>query len=323
MSPPFPPPLSPGPNGTGAAAAADLGRLARLLDESLLGQEGPELVALVRHVRDLTERTVDSPEATSAVSDLLTILSDLDLHTSIRLVRAFSAFSRLANVAEQVSQVEDLSDRRGFGPGGWLRQTIDRVKADGVPSPVLERIVNDLELRPVFTAHPTEAARRSILMKLRRVAELLGDRSYPATAEDIACADRRLSEVIDAMWQTDELRMDKPEPRDEADSVIYYLNELFHKVVPELTEDLDRELARLGLEMPAAARPLRFGTWVGGDRDGNPFVSPEVTLSVLALQREQAVGLLVPIAADLSWQLSTSTRVAPASKELLASLDAL
>ncbi|MDQ1416871.1 MAG: phosphoenolpyruvate carboxylase [Acidimicrobiaceae bacterium] len=317
-------PMSTTPLVGGAAAAADLGRLARLLDESLVRQEGPELVALVRHVRDLTEHSVTSPEtgSTDPALDLLTILSDLDLDTSIRLVRAFSAFSRLANVAEQVGQVDDLSDRRGHGPGGWLRQTIDRVKDEGVDPPLLDRVVDGLELRPVFTAHPTEAARRSILMKLRRVAELLGDRSYPATAEDISTADRRLAEVIDAMWQTDELRLDKPEPRDEADSVIYYLIDLFRNVVPDLLEDLDRELARLGMAMAPDARPLRFGTWVAGDRDGNPYVTAAVTLSVLAMQREQAVSLLVPLVEELSWQLSTSTRLAPASEELLASLEA-
>lgn len=319
------------PTSTGAGAAtAEVERLARLLDESLVRQVGPDLVALVGRVRDLTERS-ELPAASGALSvsdqanlagsELLTLLSDLDLDTAIRLVRAFSAFSRLANVADQVGQVEDLSDRRGHGPGGWLRQTIDRVKAEDVPPDLLQRVVDSLELRPVFTAHPTEAARRSLLMKLRRVAVLLADRSYPATAEDVARTDLHLAEVLDALWQTDELRLDKPQPRDEADSVIYYLNDLYRNVLPDLVEDLDRELARLGLEMSADARPLRFGTWVGGDRDGNPFVTPDVTLSVLAMQREQAVGLLVPLVEELSWQLSTSTRVAPASEALLASLE--
>jgi len=295
--------------------------LARLLDESLVRQEGPDLVALVRHVRELTEQSVASGDSSGTAADLLSILSDLDLDTAIRLVRAFSAFSRLANVAEQVGQVEDLSDRRGHGPGGWLRQTIDQVEAEGVADTVLDRVIDELELRPVFTAHPTEVARRSVLMKLRRVAQLLGERSYPATAEDIALTDRRLAEVIDAMWQTDELRLDKPEPRDEADSVIYYLTDLYRTVMPELLEDLDRELARLGRELPPEAQPLRFGTWVGGDRDGNPNVTPEVTLTVLARQREQAVDLLVPLIEDLSWELSTSTSLVPTSGELLASLE--
>ena len=322
----LPPPRTTTPPRAAAPAAADVDRLARLLDESLTRQEGPELVALVRHVRDLTERSVSPAEASAAAADLLAILSDLDLGTAIRLVRAFSAFSRLANVAEQVGQVEDLSNRRGHGPGGWLRQTIDRVQAEDVPEDVLARVIGGLELRPVFTAHPTEAARRSILMKLRRVAALLGDRTGASHAEDADSAeyrsrtDRHLAEVIDATWQTDELRLDKPEPRDEADSVIYYLNDLYRHVVPDMLDDLDRELARLGLEMPPDARPLRFGTWVGGDRDGNPFVTPDVTLTVLAAQREQAVALLVPLVEELSWQLSTSTRVAPASPALIDSL---
>ncbi len=315
------------PTGTRTAAGAELDWLAALLDASLARQEGPALVAIVQQLRQLAERSVAGSDAgadadsAAAAAELFTILSDVDLETAIVVVRAFLAFSRLAAVAEQIQHLHDLTDRRGRGPGGWLRQTIDRIEVEGVPSEVLRRVVDGLELRPVFTAHPTEAARRSVLTKLRRVAELLSVRAYPATVGDITRMDGRLAEVIDAMWQTDELRMDRPEPRDEAESVVYYLDDLYRNVVPDLLEDLDREMARLGIDLAAEARPLRFGTWVGGDRDGNPNVTAEVTLNVLKLQREHALAIVIPLVDELSWELSCSTRLVGASTQLIESLE--
>src|SRR5205807_1299689 len=170
------------------------------------------------------------------------------------------------------------------------------------------------------TAHPTETARRSVLTKLRQVARLLVERSAAATATEAERAERRIAEVIDAMWQTDELRQGKPEPLEEASSVLFYLDELYREVVPDLLEDLDRELGRLGVELPLEARPLRFGNWVGGDRDGNPFITADVTLEVLQAQHQLGIAALVRIVDDLARDLSSSVRVVGISEALAASL---
>ena len=306
------------------ALGADIRRLGDLLDQSLGRQEGPDLVALVRRVRALTEQTITSPPGSSSpsgpVDELRTLLSDLDLPTAIRLVRAFSAFSHLANVAEQVHHAEDLADVKRHG-WGRLRQTVDRILAEGVPKELLERIVGRLELRPVFTAHPTEAARRSVLTKLRQVADLLEEVAVSDSPAEAGRADRRLAEVIDAFWQTDELRQGKLEPGDEAVAVLYHLDELYRHVVPDLLEDLDRELSRLGVELADDARPLRFGTWVGGDRDGNPKVTGQVTLEVLQIQHEHAIAALVSMVDELFGVLSSSTRVVDISPAMSVSLE--
>lgn len=300
-----------------AALRADIRRLGDLLDESLGRQEGPELVALVRRVRGLTERAFTL--SASAEVELRTLLSGVDLTTAIHLVRSFSAYSRLANLAQQVHQVEELADRQlRFGQ---LTQTVDRILSEHQPQDLVEMVVANLELRPVFTAHPTEAARRSVLTKLRRVADLLNERTTAATDAEIRRVDRRLGEVIDAMWQTDELRMERPEPMDEAKSILYYLDELYREVVPDLLEDLDRELARLDVTLPIDARPLRFGSWLGGDRDGNPNVTSTVTLEVLRLQHERAIEALVRIVRGLYSSLSSSNRVVDVSQELAANLE--
>ncbi|MDP9074758.1 MAG: phosphoenolpyruvate carboxylase [Actinomycetota bacterium] len=295
---------------------ADIDRLGELLDQSLLRQEGPELVALTQRLRSLTEQSI---AATGAVDDeLRVLLSEVDLPTAIRLVRAFSARSHLANVAEQVHQAEDLGDIELQGLR--LSQTIDRILAEAQPRELVERIVRTLELRPVFTAHPTEAARRSVLTKLHQVAELLVTRATAKNSTDTALLDRRLGEVIDALWQTDELRQGKPVPGDEAASLLYHLDELYRNVIPDLLEDLDHELGRIGVKLDVGARPLRFGTWVGGDRDGNPFVTAQVTLDVLLSQHQHGIAVLVEMVDELFGDLSSSTRVIQISPDLSDSL---
>jgi phosphoenolpyruvate carboxylase len=301
-----------------AALRADIRRLGDLLEQSLARQEGPELPALVARIRGLTERSLSS--SLQAGEELRALLDGLDLGTTIRLVRAFSAHSRLATVAQQVHQVGELADLQHHRIGR-LSQTVDRILDDGESPALIERIAGNLELRPVFTAHPTEAARRSMLTKLRQVAALLVQRSTAATATDAERTERRIAELIDAMWQTDELRQGKPEPLEEASSVLFYLDELYREVVPDLLEDLDRELGRLGVALPLEARPLRFGNWVGGDRDGNPFITPEITLEVLASQHERGIAALVRIVDDLYRDLSSSVRVVGVSSALASSLE--
>jgi len=302
------PPLTSDPSASGSAALrADITRLTGLLAQSLTRQEEPGLVALVDRIRALTAH---APASTGDADELKRVLAGVDLQTGIRLVRAFSAYFRLADVAQQVHLVESLAVRRREDRSG-LEQTIDRIAAEGVPHDVVESVVHGLELRPVFTAHPTEAARQSTLSKLRQIAELL--REGPRN-------DRYLAEVIDLMWQTDELRQGRLEPGDEAKSVVYYLDEQFRHVVPELVHDLARALGRLGIELPDGARPVHFGTWVGGDRDGNPNVTPELTLRVLHLQHEHAIGNLLGMVDSLYRDLSSSTRVVTTSANLTRSL---
>lgn len=209
----------------------------------------------------------------------------------------------------------ELRARRA-ADGGLLAQTADLLKdADPVH---LADTVRNLNVRPVFTAHPTEAARRSVLNKLRRIAALL---EKPADNGDRRRADMRLAENIDLLWQTDELRVVRPEPADEARNAIYYLDELHSGAVGYVLEDLSAELERVGVPLPPETRPLTFGTWIGGDRDGNPNVTPAVTWEVLLLQHEHGINDALELIDDLRAALSNSIRNAGASQELLDSLD--
>ncbi|MCC3653485.1 phosphoenolpyruvate carboxylase [Streptomyces sp. S07_1.15] len=290
-----------------APLRADIRRLGDLLGETLVRQEGPELLELVERVRALTR--TDGEAAAK-------LLGETDLPTAAKLVRAFSTYFHLANITEQVHRGRELRARRA-AEGGLLARTADRLK-DADPEH-LRQTVRHLNVRPVFTAHPTEAARRSVLNKLRRIAALL-EESVGSGSGDRRRHDLRLAENIDLVWQTDELRVVRPEPADEARNAIYYLDELHAEAVGDVLEDLAAELERVGVELPAGTRPLTFGTWIGGDRDGNPNVTPDVTRDVLILQHEHGITDALRLIDELRGLLSNSIRYTGATQELLDSL---
>ncbi|MEY9843817.1 phosphoenolpyruvate carboxylase [Streptacidiphilus sp. BW17] len=293
-----------------SALRADIRRLGELLGETLVRQDGPELLDLVERVRLLT-RTDGAAAAR--------LLEQTDLTTASKLVRAFSTYFHLANVTEQVHRGRELNANRADN-GSLLAQAVDKL-VDADPEH-LNAALAHLNVRPVFTAHPTEAARRSVLQKLRRLAELLEQEDTPSRPTGRRQADRRLAEVIDLLWQTDELRIARPEPTDEARNAVYYLDELYKRAVPDVLEELNEELARVGVTLPEGVRPLTFGTWIGGDRDGNPNVTPAVTRDVLLLQHEYGINDALDVVDELRATLSSSVRLSGASEELLQSLAA-
>ncbi|MSW74395.1 MAG: phosphoenolpyruvate carboxylase [Actinobacteria bacterium] len=293
-----------------AGLRADVRKLGDLLGQSLVRQEGKELLDLVEAVRKAI-RDGDGDD----------LLASISIDESVQLVRAFSTYFNLANVAEQVHRARVLAQTRSQG-GSWLSRAVDKIaeaQKNQIPgheftTADVAQWVNELMVRPVFTAHPTEAARRSILNKLGRVATLLDQSTDPNQ-------NARLAETIDLLWQTDELRVGRPEPLDEAMNALYYLDDLFRMTVPEVLNDFRNEMARLNIELPVTARPLSFGSWIGGDRDGNPNVTAEVTTDAMVLQVGHAIRVTIDAMNDLRQMLSVSTRISGVSAELLASID--
>jgi phosphoenolpyruvate carboxylase len=292
-------------DGPDAALRADIRRLGRLLGQTLVRQEGQGLLDLVEEVRALV-RT--DPERAA------TRLSSLDVVTGTKLSRAFSTYFHLANIIEQVHRARELRRRRAT-EGSWLDQAARLIAERGVPAGELAGAAHGLAVRPVFTAHPTEAARRSILTKQRAIADEL-----EAEAVDGERRDRRLAALLDLLWQTDELRRDRPDPTDEARNAVYYLRDLHADAAGEVLDRLAETLRGLGVRIAPTARPLTFGSWIGGDRDGNPYVTPAVTREVLIIQHEHGIQATEAAMDALIAELSVSQRVREVSPELAASL---
>jgi phosphoenolpyruvate carboxylase len=300
-----------------AALRADIRRLGTLLGQTLVRQEGRGLLDLVEEVRALVR---SDPESAAMK------LAALDVGTGTKLARAFSTYFHLANIIEQVHRARELRRRRAQD-GGWLDRAAALIAERKVPTAEIAAAARRLAIRPVFTAHPTEAARRSILTKLRSVADQLDLEAaeaslYGAKAASGTRTDRRLAELLDLLWQTDELRLDRPDPTDEARNAVYYLRDLYADAAPQVLDDLAETLRGLGVESAPAGKPLTFGTWIGGDRDGNPFVTPAVTRDVLIIQHEHGIRATEEAMDELINEISVSRRLRTVSLDLSASLAA-
>ena len=285
----------------------DVRKLADLLGQTLVRQEGEELLSLVESVR-LSVREGQQDKVLGSLTDSQTV----------SLVRAFSNYFNLANVAEQVERSKVLAEVRKSS-GSWISKTIDHIleaqkNGNNFSKSDLQEWLDNFSVRPVFTAHPTEAARRSVLSKMTTIAELLEQPDSQLKTE-------RLAEAIDLLWQTDELRLGRPEPLDEAVNSIYYLDELMQETVPEVLASFTKEVKRLGINLSPSAKPLTFGTWIGGDRDGNPHITSEVTKSAILLQNSHFTRAITKHLDELRQALSISTKLAGVTSELQKSLE--
>lgn len=285
-----------------ASLRSDVRALGELLGKSLIRQEGQSLYDLVEKVR----AAVRSGQGESE-------LERVDVDQAVQLVRAFSTYFHLANVAEQVHRSRVLSKERETS-GSWIAQAVDKIleaekSGHEIKIDDLRSWLADFSVRPVFTAHPTEASRRSVLSKLAQISDLL-------EMPNSRVRDARLSEAIDLLWQTDELRVERPLVIDEAVNALYYLDDLFRFTVPEVLEEFALEVARLGVSIDPSDKPLSFGTWIGGDRDGNPNVTPDVTRETIVVQVGHAIRVISEAISELRQSLSVSTRIIKVSKAL-------
>ena len=295
------------PQQDNASLRSDVRHLGELLGQSLARQDGEALLNLVELVRKSVRE--------GSGEDLLNSISTAD---SVKLVRAFNVYFNLANVAEQVHRSRILAQERIAG-GSWLTRAVDHIidarkSGSDISDADLRTWLENFEVRPVFTAHPTEAARRSVLSKLSTISELL---DQPETS----IRERRLAEAVDLLWQTDELRLGRPEPLDEAINALYYLDDLFRLTIPEVLDDFAREISRLGVKLSPTSVPLSFGSWIGGDRDGNPNITPEITKQAIVLQMGHAIRVTLEAMDELRQALSVSTKLAGTSQPLLDSVE--
>lgn len=306
----------------------DVRLLGSILGQVLREQGGPELLEIVERIRRQTiaRRTNPTPSHERALREMIDALS---LPTTFAVVRAFTIYFHLINIAEEYHRQRTLTVREIQGWPAPRRESIAAaiagLRAEGIPAEAIAAFIERLDLRPVFTAHPTEARRRSVLQHLRHIAELVAAlNASEQTPEVRRRALEALQAEITALWQTEEIRALQPTPLDEVELGLYYFDHSAWQVVPLLYRDLREALDAYapGVAPAAADRPfLRFGSWMGADRDGNPRVTIETTDRTLRWQRDLVLRRYIEEADALSRELSISTRRVPAGPELLASLD--
>lgn len=287
----------------------------------LLGQvierlDGPEAFALEENVRNLAKARRQGEEG--AAEQLTELLSKLDLDQSWMVCRAFTLFFDLANLAEDRHRVRTLRQRQRSGKvrGESLAAAVASLHQEGLSPEAMQERLNRLHLEPVFTAHPTEAKRRAVRGHLARLRRLLQREDRPDSPRDKA-----VTEIIETLWYTDLLRPRKPTVLEEVARGLATVRKLW-RVVPRLHGELRQALQQHYPDAELQVGPfLQFGTWIGGDRDGNPFVTSDVTAQTLRQYRKAALSLHLRQARRLFNELTHSEVRVQASPELKEKLE--
>ncbi|QID17137.1 phosphoenolpyruvate carboxylase [Nitrogeniibacter mangrovi] len=305
----------------------DIRLLGRLLGDTVRDQRGAAVFDIVERIRQLSVR-FHRDEDEAARKGLDTTLDALSRDQSIDVVRAFSYFSHLANIAEDQHHIRRTRAHliKGSAPReGNLAHAIERVFDEGASASDLGRFFDTALISPVLTAHPTEVQRKSILNCQNAIARLLDARDRMAmTPEETEASDAALRRAVLTLWQTRMLRTAKLSVIDEVANGLSYSQTTFLRELPHLYAKVEDTLAahddsRTTHELPAF---LRIGSWIGGDRDGNPFVTAEVLTQTLAMQAETALGFYLEELHTLGSQLSLADRLVTTSDELRALSDA-
>ncbi|SEO46864.1 Phosphoenolpyruvate carboxylase, type 1 [Luteibacter sp. UNC138MFCol5.1] len=264
----------------------DVRRLGALVGQMLAEQGGQSFFERVEHVRTAAIHRRRSGAAVDALADSLTGLDAADAES---LARAFATYFQAVNTAERVHRIRRRRDyqREGGAPQPEsLAAVLALLKKDGVTKEELSRLLDRLDVEPVFTAHPTEAVRRSLLEKEQEIVRALVDEFDPTrTPQELRDDDARILMALSAGWQTAEASPVRPSVQDEFDHVGFYISRPIYRVLPALYESMQQAIADTYGEDVVVPRLLRFATWVGGDMDGNPNVNAETISATLAAQR--------------------------------------
>ena len=315
----------------------DVRSLGRLLGEVLKEQVGDKLFSAVEELRLLliehrelhAQPGHDFENVQQLIERAETIVSRLDVDEAHQMSKAFAIYFELTNLAEtnhrkRRRRAAQTSPELLAQPGSFLG-TLRRMRDAGIGQQQALEWLAKIEVILVFTAHPTEVARRTVLFKRQRIAaELEQLDRLPLTERESEKHEEAIIAEITALWQTDEVRRRQPRVRDEIRMGLDYYPSVLFETLPALYDELaDNFHEAYGEEIPANALPrvLRFGSWIGGDRDGNPLVTPECTRDALQIARETILTYYIERVNDLIWQLSPSTYQVSVSTELQEALN--
>ncbi len=313
-----------------ARLGADVRELGSSLGRVITRLEGAAAFETVEALRKLAKaRRAGDPEAAGALRERVAALGPAE---AFNQAMAFTLYFELVNLAEENFRIGLLRRRRAaslMGAAGTpepMRESIEaavvELKRRGLETAGMQALVDRLDIELVFTAHPTESKRRTLLAKLRRLAEILRQRAHPEGAPDPGVLDNGCVErEIASLWLTDRSRTARPEVADEARTGLWYFDVALCETLPRLHADLARSLSAHFPGVKPPRRWLSFGSWIGGDRDGNPNVTAEVTAGILLLNRRLAIEKLRLAARELARTLTVSDRRDSVTPELRRALE--
>ena len=304
----------------------DINLLGRILGQVIVEQEGKSLFGAEEEIRLLCKRLRFDydPDLDERLKRRVERMGAEELG---RIVRAFSVYFQLVNIAERYHRIRRRRQYEASPEAppqrASLRSALARLKREGLGSKDLERMLEGLNLSLVLTAHPTETQRRSIRRKHLGIGEILGSLEVQnLTPRERKKAEERLAEEITVLWQTDELRVERPKVEDEIRRTLLFFEKPLISSTLDVYRDLEDEFARQFPEKSLTlGRVLEFGSWVGGDQDGNPFVRPETLGTALDLHRDLILNRHLDSALSLAEHLSQSVRLAAISEELEHSIE--
>jgi len=300
---------------TEAPLRRDIRLLGDILGRVLVEQEGEELLAEEERIRLLSREAREGRSASSR-AELGQAVRGLDLERQAKVLRAFGLYFQLANIAEQHHR---LRRRRQYEheervPRESLAEAFIRLEQAGVGREALAEAARRLSLELVLTAHPTEATRRTVLAAHLRLGGLLHELDDPTLSPGVRVGlEAALAEEVTLLWQTDEVRSQRPRVVDEIRNGLWFFEQCLLEVAPGLLEDVRARV-------PGSLSPLRFGSWIGGDQDGNPAAGPDTIAEALDRARVLALSTYRDEVRELARALGISTRIVPASPELLESI---
>lgn len=317
------------------ALRRDVRSLGVLLGQVLVEQAGQELFDEVEQLRRLliqhreqVRRHPHSAATAELMSQVQNLISKMDLDKAYQVTKAFAIYFELTNLAE----TNHRKRRRRAGklspqhapPAGSFRGTLLRMKQAGLSAEEALTALGQISVTPVFTAHPTEVARQTVLLKRRRIAKQLErlDR-LPLTATDAENCEDNIRAEVTSLWQTDEVRLAKPTVNDEIRMGLRYFRLSLFDALPKIYDEVVeafRDVYETTLNPADVPNLVRFGSWIGGDRDGNPLVKPECIRDALEFARTVVLGEYIGAVESLSDRLSSSLRLVGSSPEMLSRL---
>jgi len=297
-----------------------------LLGEVILDQEGQSVFASVELLRQGFIQQRLQPEAEQQ-DLLLSTIESLDIDSLDRVIHAFSTFFHLANISEEFSN-QQSRNRAEEQDGSWTNSFLDTIlqfKNEGKSLADVMGLLSELNYCPTFTAHPTEAKRPIVLEALQRIhREYQGLRRSEISEAEYQEFKHRLKAMIQIFWKTEAVRPQKPTVYDEIENSLYYFRESIFACLPDIYRDLEIAIKQVypdargrALELPNI---VQFGTWVGGDRDGNPFVTPEITRNALRMQQIEVLQEYVRRVDHLSKILTHSADQVELSENFIDSM---